>query len=87
MGVAPMASTTFTDGDKVVVSLVFDEIVNSADNVSITTMLSGSAFTIVGGLGTNVLYFEGTVTNNGCSTPTTGDIIINNSANIKDMCN
>lgn len=82
-----MASTTFTNGDKVIVSLVFDEIVNSADNISLNTMLSGSAFTFAGGLGTNVLYFEGTVTNNGCSTPTTTDIIINNSANIKDMCN
>ncbi|WP_170841411.1 InlB B-repeat-containing protein [[Clostridium] fimetarium] len=87
VAVAPMASTTFTNGDKVVVSLVFDEIVNSADNVSITTPLSGSAFTLVGGLGTNVLYFEGTVTNNGCSTPTTSGITIHNSANIKDMCN
>jgi len=87
IGVAPMASESFNSGDKVVVSVVFDEIVNSAANVSITTDFSSSAFTLAGGLGTNVLYFEGTVTNYGCSAPTTSDIIINNSANIKDMSN
>ncbi|NCC85497.1 MAG: hypothetical protein EOM03_15425, partial [Clostridia bacterium] len=40
IGVAPMASNSYSFGDKVVVSLVFDEIVNSASSVSISTLYS-----------------------------------------------
>jgi uncharacterized repeat protein (TIGR02543 family) len=87
LDVAPMASSTFNDGDKVVIALVFDEIVNSANNVSITTPLSNNAFAYAGGIGTNVLYFEGTVSGYGGTPPTKDSIIINNSQNIKDMVN
>jgi len=87
LNVAPMANSTFNDGDKVVIALIFDEIVNSADNVSIRTTLSNNAFTLTGGIGTNVLYFEGTVSGYGATAPTKESIIIDNSDNIKDMCN
>ncbi len=63
IGVAPMASTSYAPGDTVVVSLVFNEIVNSASSVSILTPYSNSPLALKGGLGTNVLYFEGTVDN------------------------
>jgi uncharacterized repeat protein (TIGR02543 family) len=87
LNVAPMANSTFNDGDKVVIALVFDEIVNSADNVSIRTALSSNSFTLKGGIGTNVLYFEGTVSGYGGTAPTKESVIIDNSQNIKDMCN
>jgi hypothetical protein len=87
LGVAPMASSTFNDGDKVIIALVFDEIVNSANNVSIITPLLNEPFTLKGGIGTNVLYFEGTVSGYGGTAPTKDNIIINNSENIKDMVN
>ena len=87
LDVAPMANATFNDGDKVIISLIFDEIVNSADNVSINTMLSNDSFTLKGGIGTNILYFEGTVSGNGGTAPTKESILINNNDNIKDMCN
>ncbi len=87
LDVAPMANATLNDGDKVIISLIFDEIVNSADNVSIKTMLSNDSFTLKGGIGTNVLYFEGTVSGNGGTAPTKDSIFINNNDNIKDMCN
>lgn len=86
LDVAPMAGS-FNDGEKVVVSLVFDEIVNSAAGVSIKTNMSKDDFTLKGGLGTNVLYFEGTVSGYNVNAPTKTDILINNSENIKDMCN
>ena len=45
------------------------------------------AFVLQGGLGTNVLHFAGTVSGHGGYTPAKNNITVNNSANIKDMCN
>lgn len=87
INVAPMANSTFNDGDKVIIALVFDEIVGSADNVSIKTLLSNDSFILKGGIGTNILYFEGTASGNGGTAPTKESLIIDNSDNIKDMCN
>ena len=87
LGVAPMANATYNNGDKIVIALVFDEIVNSASNVKIRTALSPTAFTLTGGLGTNVLYFEGTVSGYGGTAPTKDNVIIDNAINIKDLCN
>ncbi len=87
LDVAPMASSTFNEGEQVVIALVFDEIVHSANNVSITTTLSNNPFTLTGGIGTNVLYFSGTVSGYGGIAPTKESITINNKENIKDMCN
>jgi uncharacterized repeat protein (TIGR02543 family) len=85
LAVAPMANASYNDGDKIVIALVFDEIVNSASKVSIRTTLSSNAFTLAGGLGTNVLYFEGVVSGYGGTAPTKDSIIIDNSLNIKDL--
>ncbi len=87
LGIAPMANATYNDGDKIVIALVFDEIVASASNVKIRTALSPTAFTLTGGLGTNVLYFEGTVSGYGGTAPTKANTIIDNASNIKDLCN
>lgn len=87
IGVAPMASTSYAPGDTVVVSLVFNEIVNSASSVSILTPYSNSPLALKGGLGTNVLYFEGTVDNYTSSAPVKSDIVIQNQGNILDLCN
>ena len=63
LGLAPMSHTSYTIGSKVTVSLVFDEIVGSiSGGMTVTTNLSNTPFTYQGGVGTNVLYFEGTVT-------------------------
>ncbi|MEG2583967.1 MAG: InlB B-repeat-containing protein, partial [Oscillospiraceae bacterium] len=87
IGIAPMASQTYNKGDEVTVSLVFDEIVCLVDGVSIKTMLSDKEFTLVGGAGTNVLYFKGTVTNINSSAPTMNDVSIIGGENIKDLSN
>lgn len=82
MGMAPMSNTSYKLGSKVTIALVFDEIIKSADGVTVLTNLSDNAFTLAGGVGTNVLYFEGTVTNTSTSASVTR---INNIANIRDM--
>ncbi len=87
LAVAPMANATYNNGDKIVIALVFDEIVNSAYNVKIRTALSPTAFALTGGLGTNVLYFEGTVSGYGGTAPTKANTIVDNLANVKDLCN
>jgi uncharacterized repeat protein (TIGR02543 family) len=62
LGLAPMSHTSYTIGSKVTVALVYDEIIGSTSGMSVTTNLSTTPFTLIGGVGTNVLYFEGTVT-------------------------
>lgn len=61
LGIAPMAETTYKPGDRVTVSLIFDEIVDginsSLDQVSLRT--SWGSFQYAGGANTNVLYFTG----------------------------
>ena len=61
---APMAGGTYFAGDSVTISLIFNEIVDSANssltsNSKITT--NWGEFTYAGGEDTNVLYFTGTV--------------------------
>lgn len=82
LGIAPMSNTSYKLGSKVTIALVFDEIIKSADGVTVLTNLSSNAFTLAGGIGTNVLYFEGTVTNTSTSASVT---TINNKTNIKDI--
>jgi len=63
LGLAPMSHTSYTIGSKVTIALVYDEIIGSiSSGMSVTTNLSTTPFTYQGGVGTNVLYFEGTVT-------------------------
>lgn len=82
IGMAPMSNSSYMLGSKVTIALVFDEIIASADGATVLTNLSDTPFTLAGGVGTNVLYFEGTITN----TATSASVVsINNKANIKDM--
>lgn len=86
LGVAPMAGGTYKEGDKVTISLIFDEIVDSVNSnlsgVSVNT--SWGTFTYAGGADTNVLYFTGTVPSNATGTLTVNSIT--GSQYIKDMC-
>ncbi len=82
LGIAPMSNTSYKLGSEVTIALVFDEIIKSADGVTVLTNLSSNAFTFAGGIGTNVLYFEGTITNTSTSASVT---TINSKTNIKDI--
>lgn len=86
LGIAPMAETTYKPGDKVTVSLIFDEIVDginsSLDQVSLRT--SWGSFQYAGGANTNVLYFTGTVPENAASDFRVDSI--EGTDFIKDMC-
>ncbi len=88
VAVAPMAGGTYKVGDTFVVSLIFDEIVDSANSTNISSVkiqTSWGTATYSGGANTNVLYFTGTVVEG-----STGDLKVNSIVNptyIKDMCN
>ena len=86
LGIAPMAETTYKPGDRVTVSLIFDEIVDginsSLDQVSLRT--SWGSFQYAGGANTNVLYFTGTVPENAASDFRVDSI--EGTDFIKDMC-
>ncbi|MBP3509325.1 YDG domain-containing protein [Oscillibacter sp.] len=87
IGIAPMAGGTYLPGDKVTVSLVFDEIVDSTNsglNSNSTITTNWGTFTYAGGADTNVLYFTGTVPEN-VSGPIRL-IKLNCASQIKDMC-
>lgn len=86
LGIAPMAETTYKPGDRVTVSLIFDEILDginsSLDQVSLRT--SWGSFQYAGGANTNVLYFTGTVPENAASDFRVDSI--EGTDFIKDMC-
>lgn len=87
VAVAPMAGGIYKAGDKFVVSLIFDEIVdgtNSPGIGSVSVNTNWGVATYTGGVNTNVLYFTGTVKGDAAgSLQVTG---IANSDRIKDMC-
>ena len=87
VAVAPMAGGLYKAGDSFTVSLIFDEIVDSANsslsNVKVKTNWGEASY--AGGADTNVLYFTGTV-----KVDANGDLSVTeltNPGNIKDMCN
>lgn len=86
LGVAPMATATYKPGDRVTVSLVFDEIVDSQnsslDNVRLET--TWGAFAYAGGGDTNVLYFTGIVPDDASGYLNVQGI--SGAGLIKDMC-
>lgn len=71
LAIAPMAGGKYFAGDSVTISLIFDEIVDSANsslsNRSVITTNWGT-FSYSGGADTNVLYFTGKVPENASST-------------------
>jgi uncharacterized repeat protein (TIGR02543 family) len=73
LGIAPMAEETafgsdpasgYIAGRTATIAVVFNEIIYSADSVTLTTNLSDTAFACSGGAGTNVLYFTGKIDKN-----------------------
>jgi len=83
-GIAPMAATTYKAGDKVTVSVVFDEIVDECANLSLNT--SWGTFAYAGGLGTNVLYFTATVPANASGGLCVNSLSIGTGGYLLDMC-
>lgn len=87
VAVAPMAGGLYKAGDSFTVSLVFDEIVDSANsgdlsNVTLHTSWGSAAY--AGGADTNVLYFTGKVVSNASE-----QLSVNGFTNmdlIRDMC-
>ena len=86
VAVAPMAGGTYKIGDKFVVSLIFDEIVDSANSTlnSVSVNTSWGTAKYSGGANTNVLYFTGTVATNAGSSLKVNSIT--GTSYIKDMC-
>lgn len=89
VAVAPMAGGTYKIGDKFVVSLIFDEIVDeqnspylAKNNVKVNTSWGTAYYS--GGANTNVLYFGGKIASNASKTLTVNSIT--NPSYIKDMC-
>lgn len=88
VAVAPMAGGIYKAGDKFVVSLIFDEIVdgtNSTNISSVSVNTNWGVATYTGGVNTNVLYFTGTVKGDASGTLSVQSIA--NPDYIKDMCN
>ncbi len=89
LAIAPMPNSTYKVGDQFVVSLIFDEIVDSQNTGSsnlnsIKVHTSWGDATFSGGADTNVLYFTGTV-----KAGASGNLSITSVDNIglvKDMC-
>ena len=89
LAIAPMPNSTYKVGDQFVISLIFDEIVDSQNTGSgnlnsIKVHTSWGDATFSGGADTNVLYFTGTV-----KAGASGNLSITSVDNIglvKDMC-
>ncbi len=90
IAIAPMPASTYKAGDQFVVSLIFDEIVDTTNtgntnlnSIKVHTNWGDAEYT--GGADTNVLYFTGTV-----KAGASGNLSITGVDNInlvKDMCN
>jgi uncharacterized repeat protein (TIGR02543 family) len=71
LGLAYMAFSQYKPGDKITITVRFNEIVASGSNVKVGNIsgLPANNWTLVGGYGTNALTFTGTVTGNIDITP------------------
>ncbi len=74
-GLARMAFGQYKPGDKITITVLFNEIVKSGSNVSVGSIsgLPAGEWTYVSGYGTNALTFTGTVTGNIDITPELND--------------
>ncbi len=87
VAVAPMAGGTYKIGDKFVVSLIFDEIVDKTNSLNISSVKVNTSWgtaSYIGGANTNVLYFTGEIAENAKGKLTVNSITGTNY--IKDMC-
>ena len=82
-GMAYMALCKYKAGDKVTITVLFNEIVNSASNVKVGAIsgISAGNWQYVDGYGTNALTFTGTATADFTITTT----VNNNLANVKPL--
>lgn len=83
LGLAYMALCKYKTGDKISITVRFNEIVNSASNVKVGNIagINANNWQYVSGYGTNTLTFTGTVTSDFEITTT----VNNNLANIKPL--
>lgn len=62
VGIAPLSFASYAAGDMIHFTVIYDEVINSASNLSFGSIsLPVSNITYVDGVGTNVLHFVGTV--------------------------
>jgi hypothetical protein len=82
-GMAYMSLCKYKAGDKVTITVLFNEIVNSASNVKVGAIsgISAGNWQYVDGYGTNALTFTGTATADFTITTT----VNNNLANVKPL--
>lgn len=88
LGIAPFSTSTYKPGDKINVSIVFDEVVSNTYSLNIDKVQIKTNYGIMdykGGVDTNILYFEGTVPNDAPETIILSGIV--NPEYIKDFCN
>ena len=88
VAVAPMAGGVYKVGDTFTVSLIFDEIVDSVNSGSFSSIVVNTSWgkaSYSGGADTNVLYFKGKVAQNASGTLTVNSFT--NTSVIKDLCN
>ncbi|MBV1758754.1 MAG: InlB B-repeat-containing protein [Dethiosulfatibacter sp.] len=84
IGIGPMASGDYQAGETVTISVVFDEIVTNVNGATVSgTNLN--AMTYSGGVGSNVLYFTGTVKTNSTETTILNGVTL--SGTVLDMAN
>ena len=62
--IAPMAEGQYKAGDSITIAVEFNEVIDSATGVSLNkfSQIPVNSWTYVGGVGTNVLVFKGTIT-------------------------
>lgn len=87
VAVAPMAGGTYKIGDKFVVSLIFDEIIDKTNSLYISSVKVNTSWgtaSYIGGANTNVLYFTGKIAKGASEKLTVNSIT--GAKYIKDMC-
>lgn len=69
--IAPMAYGTYKTGDTVTIAVEFNEVIGSAENVTLNKIgvIPVNSWTYVDGAGTSVLVFKGTLANDFVVTP------------------
>jgi uncharacterized repeat protein (TIGR02543 family) len=84
IGIASMATGEYKAGETVTIAVVFDEIVANVNGATVSG-INLNAMTYSGGVGSNVLYFTGTVKNNSNETTILYGITLNGT--VLDMAN
>ena len=92
VGMAPLALTQYKAGEQITLTVLYNEVINSASNVKFTipSCLPIKDVTYTGNTGTNALTFTATVTSDFEVTPDINNILVNQtkpvSGTVKDLC-